>query len=198
MEITWLGESALLLRGRMTKVLVDPDYQEAGGRGNPPGEIVVSGKAGENRLRPGNGVRVVARAGEYELSGVSVRGVRAGLDIAFVAEVDEVSVCDLGGFAGALDEDALDLLGSLDVLAVSLQGGTPERAREVAALVSQLQPAVLIPVGYRLGADGAMGELAPLAHELGIIQITPQAKLNLSGAAGASDDTRVVILEARR
>jgi hypothetical protein len=84
------------------------------------------------------------------------------------------------------------------VLAVSLQQGWATRARELTSLVSQLQPAVLIPVGYRASSDGSLGELAPFAQEMGLAQVNPQAKLTLSGSPGASDDTRVVVLEARR
>ncbi len=198
MEITWLGASALLLKGRQTKVLVDPDYRAPSGKGNPPGEIVVSAQAASNQFRPSSGPQVVARAGEYELAGVAVRGVPLGDGLAFVTELDEVSVCDFGELSASLDEDALEALGGLDVLAVSLGQGSPERARQVAALISQLQPGVMVPVGYQPGSDGGLGELAPFAQEMGLTQITPQSKLNLSGSGGGADDTRVVVLEARR
>jgi hypothetical protein len=56
----------------------------------------------------------------------------------------------------------------------------------------------LIPVGYNASSDGALGELAPFAQEMGLAQVNPQAKLTLSGSPGSSDDTRVVVLEARR
>ncbi|MFZ0167964.1 MAG: MBL fold metallo-hydrolase [Candidatus Dormiibacterota bacterium] len=198
MEITWLGASALLLKGRDTRVLVDPAYQPGKASSNGSFEIVVSSAAGENRLRPEQGPQVVARQGEYELRGVSVRGVATGTGTVFVTEVDEVAICDFGELPGVLEVEVLDALGTIDVLAVSVQEGSAQRARELTNLVSQLQPAVLIPVGYRASGDGSLGELASFAQEMGLAQVNPQPKLTLSGAPGISDDTRVVVLEARR
>jgi len=198
LEITWLGASALLLKGRDIRVLVDPAYQPAKASSNGSFEIVVSSAAGENRLRPEQGPQVVARQGEYELRGVSVRGVATGSGTVFVTEVDEVAICDFGELPGALEVEAIDALGTIDVLAVSVQEGSAQRARELTNLVSQLQPAVLIPVGYRASGDGSLGELAPFAQEMGLAQVSPQPKLTLSGSPGISDETRVVVLEARR
>jgi hypothetical protein len=198
LEITWLGESALLLKGRETRVLVDPAYQRGRGSSNGTFDIVVSSNGGENQLRPEQGPQVVARQGEYELRGVSVRGVATATGILFVAEVDEVAVCDFGDLPGALEVEVIDALGTIDVLAVSLQQGSATRVRELTSLVSQLQPAVLIPVGYHASSDGSLGELAPFAQEMGLAQVNPQAKLTLSGSPGTSDESRVVVLEARR
>jgi len=198
LEITWLGESALLLKGRETKVLLDPSYQKGGALANSTVEIVVSPAGGDNVLTPANGPQIVARQGEYELRGVSVRGVMTAGGTLFVTEVDEVTVCDFAEFPGPLDVEALDAIGTIDVLAVSLQQGSPTRAVEVAALVSQLQPSVLVPVGFQASGDESPGELAEFAKEMGLTQVSAQAKLTLAGSPGISDDTRVVILEARR
>jgi hypothetical protein len=198
LEITWLGENALLLKGREAKVLLDPAYHAGGALANGAAEIVVSAAGVDNVLRPSKGPQVVSRQGEYELRGVSVRGVVTKGGTLFVTEVDEVAVCDFGELPGGLDVEALDALGTIDVLAVSLQQGLPARAVEVAALVSQLQPSVLVPVGYQASADGSPGELAAFANEMGLTQVNPQGKLTLAGSPGISDDTRVVILEARR
>ncbi|HVB13675.1 MAG TPA: MBL fold metallo-hydrolase [Candidatus Dormibacteraeota bacterium] len=197
MEITWLGESALLLKGRETKVLLDPAYQKGGALANSAAEIVVSAAGEDNVLRPVKGPQVVARQGEYELRGVSVRGVATAGGTLFVTEVDEVAVCDFGEFPGPLDVEALDALGTIDVLAVSLKQGSPARALEVAALVAQLQPSVLVPVGFQASGDESPGELGEFVKEMGLTQVSPQAKLTLAGSPGVSDDTRVVILEAR-
>ncbi|MGH7640276.1 MAG: MBL fold metallo-hydrolase [Candidatus Dormibacteria bacterium] len=197
MEITWLGGSALLLKGREAKVLLAP---EPGFGASVPGgaEVVVGALAPENQLRVENGPQVVARPGEYELRGVTVRGVATGARTLFVAQVDEVAVLDLADFKGTLDPDTLDVLGSLDVLAISVDGGAPGRAAEVAQLVAQLQPAVLLPVGF-LGGGGeeTPAGLEPLVKEMGLGQLGAQPRLNLSGSGGTSDETRVVVLEAR-
>ncbi|HVC23457.1 MAG TPA: MBL fold metallo-hydrolase [Candidatus Dormibacteraeota bacterium] len=195
MEITWLGDNALLLKGRETKVLLDPAYR-AVGAAQGAAEIVVSA-GGDNVLRPTQGPQVIARQGEYELRGVSVRGIATSTGTVFVTEVDEVSVCDFGELPGPLNVEALDAIGTIDVLAVSLNQGSAARAVEVAALVSQLQPSVLIPVGFQASGDESLGQLGDFAKEMGLAQVSPQAKLTLAGSPGISDETRVVVLETR-
>lgn len=198
MEITWLGDTALLLKGRETKVLLDPTYKEAGSAAKGAADIVVSAAGGNNLLRPDQGPQVIARQGEYELRGVSVRGIATPTGTIFVTEVDEVAVCDFGELPGPLAVEAIDAIGTIDVLAVSLNQGSSARAVEVAALVSQLQPAVLVPVGFEASGEESLGQLADFAKEMGLAQVSPQAKLTLAASPGVSDETRVVVLEARR
>jgi L-ascorbate metabolism protein UlaG (beta-lactamase superfamily) len=200
LEITWLGGDSLLLRGRETRVLIDPTNSgvEAGARAGI--EIVVGGAGAENMLRPESGPQVVAHAGEYELRGVSLRGINLPAGPVFVTEVDEVSVCNFGELPLGASEEALESLGVIDVLAVSVGGGTPARAMEVAQLVARLMPAVVIPVGYEPQPEGVPGQLAAFAKEMGAVQVTPQPKLTLSGSApgGSVEETRVVVLDLRR
>lgn len=198
MEITWLGGDTLLLRGRETRVLTDPTNAGAEAGTKAGVEIVVAGAGVENVLRPESGPQVVARPGEYELRGVSLRGISLPVGPVFVTEVDEVTVCNFGELPLGTLEDALDSLGVIDVLAVSVGGGTPARAMEVAQLVARLAPAVVIPVGYEPAADGTPGQLGNFAKEMGVVSITSQPKLTLSGSTGGVENTRVVVLDLRR
>jgi L-ascorbate metabolism protein UlaG (beta-lactamase superfamily) len=198
LDITWLGGDSLLLRGRETRVLTDPT--NSGLEVGAGIEIVVGGVGAENVLRPESGPQVVAHAGEYELRGVSLRGINLPSGPVFVAEVDEVSVCNFGELPLEASEEALESLGVIDVLAVSVGGGTPARAMEVAQLVARLMPAVVIPVGYEPQPEGAPGQLVAFAKEMGAVQVTPQPKLTMSGSAagGGVEETRVVVLDLRR
>ncbi len=195
MEITWLGDNQLLLRGKQTRVLLDPPAGRS--KASQPAEIVVTARGGENILRPENGPQVVALPGEYELKGVSVVGVAVSDGTVFVTEVDDVAVCNFGDLPARLQEEQIDSLGNIDVLTVSLEPGSPQRALEAAQLVSRLQPAVVVPVGYRAQGEGMPDQLAAFAKEMGVTQFSPQAKLTLTGSAGGGDETRVVLLEAR-
>ncbi|MHB8323465.1 MAG: MBL fold metallo-hydrolase [Candidatus Dormibacteria bacterium] len=197
MDITWLGADTLLLKGRDTKVLIDPSGSDAAAAARAGADVLVGGVGPQNVLRPDSGPQVVARPGEYELRGVSVRGVAVRDGTAFVTEVDEVAVCSFGLLPADISEEALEALGVIDVLAVSLESGAPARAVAVAQLVSRLQPAVMVPTGYEPAAELAAGELAGFVKEMGLAQVSSQAKLTLTGSAGGTEDTRVVILEPR-
>jgi hypothetical protein len=188
----------LLLRGREAKVLVDPSGSDAEAASRAGADILVGGLRAQNVLRPESGPQVVGRPGEYELHGVSVRGVALRQGTAFVTEVDEVAVCSFGDLPTEISEDMLEALGVIDVLAVSLLRGAPARIVAVAELVSRLEPAVMVPTGYEPAADLATGELAAFVKEMGLAQVSSQPKLTLTGSAGGAEDTRVMILEPRR
>lgn len=198
MDITWLGEDSLLLRGREVKVLLAPADDVGQLAARVGADLVVGGRSPENVLRPDSGPQVVARPGEYELRGTSVRGVQLGSATVFVTELDDVTVCSWGDLEVGLSDEAVEQLGFIDALAVGLQGGSPARALAVAQLVAQVQPAVMIPTGYQSALDAAPGELAAFVREMGLTQVVPQAKLTLSGSSGSAEDTRVVVLEPRR
>lgn len=194
MEISWLGGDALLLRGRDARVLVAPQAVSV-----PVAvDILVGGGEEQNRLRPEGGPQVVARPGEYELRGVTVRGVALAEGPVFVATVDDVPVMALGRWPAALPEEALEQLGVIDVLALSLAGGEAAGANQAAALVSRLAPAVVVPVGFE-PQDGAVAPaLAAFLKEMGVTEPKFQPRLNLTGFQGGSEESRVVVLEPRR
>ncbi len=198
MEITWLGSDSLLLRGRESRVLLSASGDDPQLAGRTGSDIVVGPVAEENQLRPPSGPQMVVRPGEYELRGVSVRGVAVSGGVVFVTEVDEVAVCNFGALPAELSDEALESLGFIDVLGISLDNGSSARAVAVAQFIARVQPGVMVPTGYQSALDAAPGELAALVREMGLAQVSPQAKLTLSGSLGAAEDTRVVVLEPRR
>ncbi|MHB1499822.1 MAG: MBL fold metallo-hydrolase [Candidatus Dormibacteria bacterium] len=198
MDITWLGADSLLLRGRETKVLLAPTGDDPQLAARAGADLVIGGTVKENVLRPDSGPQVVARPGEYELRGITVRGVPLKGATVFVAEVDDVTVCSFGDLDVELSDEAVEQLGFIDALGISLEGGSPARALAVSQLIARLQPAVMIPTGYQSVLDAAPGELAAFAREMGVAQVVPQAKLTLSGSSGTAEETRVVVLEPRR
>ena len=186
-----------MLRGREARVLVDPSGSDLESAARAGADILVGGVGTQNLLRPESGPQVVARPGDYELPGVSVRGVALREGTAFVTEVDEVAVCSFGALPREISEEMLEALGVIDVLAVSLLSGAPARTVAVAELVSRLEPAVMVPTGYEPAPELVTGELAAFVKEMGLAQVTAQAKLTLTGSAGGTEDTRVMILEPR-
>ena len=202
MELTFIGLSCLRLRGRDTEVLVDPLPQGAGRGPKLSPDIVVRTEGGTvpETLRPRTGhAQEVSGPGEYELRGVSVYGLAAGEVTIMRVEVDEVRVAALGRLRRQLSEDEVDALGHVDVLAVPVGGGDALAATEATRLVNAVEPAIVIPVRYRVpGIAGEYEGVERFAKEMGLAEgWAPQPKLNLSGALGATEETRVVVLEPR-
>ncbi len=89
-------------------------------------------------------------AGEYEISGVRIRGVQIKeessekeIRTVYVAKLDEMSLCFLGELSSALSSETMDRLGEIDVLFLSTgEHGLDEK--KAAALIKEMEPKVAI------------------------------------------------------
>jgi len=206
MEITYLGKSCVRLRGRDTQVIVDPPDGQLPGLGKVTPDLIVrtEGRTDPDKLRHRQGQsQEVAGAGEFEVRGVTVRGVDMGDGRAIMrVEIDDVRVVSVGRLDRQLSEDEIDALGHIDVLVAPVGGGDALAPSAATKLVNALSPAIVIPVRYRSPGSPGSGGYEPVdifAKEMGLADDAYQAlpKLNLNGAMTGSDDSRVVVLEPR-
>jgi hypothetical protein len=64
-------------------------------------------------------------------------------------------------------------------------------------VISQIEPSVIVPMHYYPGADEAgTASIEKFCHEMGLRQIVPQPKLNVTRAS-LPQETQVVVLEVR-
>jgi L-ascorbate metabolism protein UlaG (beta-lactamase superfamily) len=201
MELTYLGLSCLRLRGRDIEVIVDPLPGGTRGTKLTPDIVVrTEGDTDPTRLRPHPGrPQEVSGEGEYEIRGVTIRGITAAPVTLMRVEVDDVCVLAVGRLHRQLTEDEVDAIGHVDVLALPVGGGDALGATEATKVVNALEPGIVVPVRYRVpGIPGEYEEVERFVKEMGLAEgWMPQAKLNITGAMGATEETRVVVLEAR-
>lgn len=205
MEITYLGLSCVRLRGREVQVLVDPPEIQLPGLGRTVPDLVVrtEGRTDTERLRGGGDrSQEIAGAGEYEVHGVTVQAIPVGEErTVSCIEVDDVRVVSVGRLNRTLSEEELEAIGHVDVLLAPVGGGDALGPTAATRLVNAVEPAIVVPVRYRSAAPGS-GDYEPVemfAKEMGLVEGSwqSQPKLTLSGGSGGSEDSRVVILEAR-
>jgi L-ascorbate metabolism protein UlaG (beta-lactamase superfamily) len=205
MEITYLGLSCLRLRGRDVQVLVDPPAATLPGLGRARPDIVVrtDGETVTDRLHPREDhPQEVSGPGEFEVRGVSVRGLPTGPTTIMRIEVDDVCVAALGRLDRQLTEEEVDQLGRVDVLAIPVGGVDALGAVAATKVVNAIAPAIVVPVRYRSPGVPGAGDYEPIdkfAKEMGLTEgsLASQPKLSLASSPGTIEDTRVVILEPR-
>ena len=209
MEITWLGHVCVRIRTKQATVLMDP-YQRSGGldMGRPTADIVtvshdhpmhahVAGVKGEPL--------VIAGPGEYEVQGVQILGVAtwlrpaeegapAGRNIAFLLEAEGLHVAQLGGIGAQPAAEQAELLANADILILPIGEGTLE-PEQAARTIRMLEPAVVIPIGYRTDGDPDP-RLAAFLAAVGIEPEAPVAKFAVQGRS-LGESQRVVLLDAR-
>lgn len=206
MEITYLGQSCVRLRGRDAQVVVDPSDDSLPGLSRATPDLIVRthGFADPVLLRPAAGrSQQVAGPGEFEVRGVAVHSAASGSGRTIVRiEIDDVRVVSVGALDRQLTEEEIDALGHVDVLVIPVGGGDSLAPQEATKVVNAVEPGIVVPVHYRHPSSPGSGDLEPVdtfAKEMGLAEgsYAAQAKLTLSGGSSTSDDSRVVILEPR-
>ncbi|HWQ16084.1 MAG TPA: MBL fold metallo-hydrolase [Roseiflexaceae bacterium] len=216
-DVQYLGHSCFRLRGRDGIVLTDPYDRSIGlDLGRPTAHIVTVSHdhpdhANVAAVRPARErLFVVQGAGEYEIGGILITGVRTyhdkqkgaerGKNTVYVIHLDDVVFCHLGDLGHELTSQQIDEIGSVDVLFVPVGGGETIGPAEASGVISQLEPRIVIPMHYALSDQMSFtNDLAPLekfTHELGLKEFTAETKLtlNASNLPGAEEQTRVVVM----
>ena len=211
MDLTWLGHACFRIRGREGIVLTDPP-DPSSGHAIPKTEahlVTMSHKhAGHSSLRSVGGDPVVLSGpGEYEVQEILVTGLGTfhdeekgearGANTVFTIRVDELVVCHLGDLGHVLSATDLERLGEVDVCLLPISGADTNLSAAMAAeIVHQLEPKVVVPMGFD---PGAMKKDAPydrLLHELAVKDLTPVPKLSVTRASLPSE-LQVVALDSR-
>lgn len=216
-EIQYLGHSCFRLRGREGVVLTDPFDRSVGlDIGKPTASIVTISHghpdhANSAAVKPARErLFVVDGAGEYEVGGVLVTGVRTyhdkkkgeerGKNTVYVIHLDDVVFCHLGDLGHELTAQQIDDIGSVDVLFVPVGGDETIGPAEAVGVIGQLEPRIVVPMHYAPGEQSSFtSDLAPLdkfTHELGLKEYTAETKLmvNTGNLPGDEEQTRIVIM----
>jgi L-ascorbate metabolism protein UlaG (beta-lactamase superfamily) len=212
MEITWLGHACFRVRGREATILIDPYGKEHGNLGKPTADIVLVSHdhAGHSNVEGVVGAkRILTEPGEYEIKSVPIVGVqtahdgdggrRRGRNVAWVFQLEEVSVCHLGDIGATLSSAQAEELGSVDVLLVPVGGHNTVNAAQAAEIVTQLEPKIVIPMHYGLPgrSETPLESVDAFLRQQGATGVEAQARLTVTRPA-LPDETQVVVLEERR
>ncbi|MDP3917951.1 MAG: MBL fold metallo-hydrolase [Candidatus Woesebacteria bacterium] len=90
----------------------------------------------------GNTSKELKGAGEYEVSGISVIGLKTEEGTVFVYEVDSLRICNLDGITKKLIDSKLSQIGDIDILLVPVTSESIE-------MIQQLESYYIIPLGYK-------------------------------------------------
>ena len=210
MEIYWLGHSCFRLRGKEATVLTDPCTPATGYKiGKIPADIVTISRnnpLNDNRDAAQGDPHILARPGEYEISGVMVTAVSTdekarddgySNNIAYVADIDDIRVCHLGDILTVPSGDELEEL-ACDILLVPAGGGSVLDAEKAAQIVTLLEPKIVIPMLYKTEASTSP-DLQPIDRflkEMGVEAKASEQRLSIT-RSGLPHDSTVALLNYR-
>lgn len=207
MDITWLGHSCFRLRADDLVVVTDPFPLSLGLRPDPrPATVVTVSNSHPNHSNwqeVAGSPRLFNAPGEYEFSGVSVRGVMTPLpvdalpehrSVAYSIEMDRVNICHLGDIAVPLTPKLVDELSPIDVLLLPTGGSCTLDLDQALQAMQDLDPKIVIPMHHNIeGVDAPIQGVDVFLRRMGLDDVQVQPRLVVT-AANLPADRRVVVL----
>jgi L-ascorbate metabolism protein UlaG (beta-lactamase superfamily) len=208
MEITWLGHSCFLIKGKDKTIITDPCHPDLGYRlGEPDVDIVtvshshrghcyVEGVADEPKQ--------IKSPGEYEIGGTFITGIASfhdnkkgevrGKNTIYVIEMDGITLCHLGDLGHPLDSRLIEEIGDISILFLPVGEVSTIPIDTAMEIIRQLEPPVVIPMHYK--TEVFTGNLSPVNKFLDTMRIKePEAKLKLSiTASSLPSGTQTIVL----
>jgi L-ascorbate metabolism protein UlaG (beta-lactamase superfamily) len=211
MDITWMGQSCFKIKGKSSSVIIDPFDPTKMGLKLPKDLsaellLITHGHEDHNNIAAVSGDPVVIEGpGEYEVAGISVKGIHSyhdkqegaerGVNTIYSITVDGVNILHLGDLGHPLtEEQSGEIDTSTDILMIPVGGNYTIDAEEAAKVVAALEPKVIIPMHYKLPESSA--DIAPVdgfLKEMGAENIEPVAKLSITKDK-LPEETQVVLI----
>ena len=144
MEIQYLHDYCLVLKGKKEQVVIDPEEKNGF-----EGRVVVSTKNMWTFVQNSPDQLVIAGPGEYEVGGVELTGISAGQgSTVYAITIDGVSVGVMGEPIEDLTEKKIERIDSLDVLFVPCAKKSLEKLKLYLSWAKKWGVNYVIPVGY--------------------------------------------------
>jgi L-ascorbate metabolism protein UlaG (beta-lactamase superfamily) len=208
MEITWLGHSCFLIRGKEKTIITDPCHPDLGYRvGESKADIVTL-----SHFHPGhsyiegvaNDPRQIKTPGEYEIGGTFITGVASfhddkkgevrGKNTIYIIEMDGITLCHLGDLGHPLDSHLIEEIGDIGILFLPVGEVSTIAIDTAVEIVRQLEPPIVIPMHYK--TEAFTGDLSPVnkfLDRMRIKWIESKPKLSITSSSLPSSTQTIVL-----
>lgn len=209
-EIRWFGHNCFRIRAREAIVLMDPVGKKTGYTPTKQTADIVTvshDHPGHNNLQMVKPeYALIDGPGEYELHGVFINGIRTyhdkvkgaerGYNTVFELDIDGLRIVHLGDLGHQLNDDAVEAYSNIDILLAPAGGGPLLSAAEVAEVVGNLSPKMVIPMQYRTArGDKDRDEIAAFSRHLGVeLPSESVEKLNVR-TSDLKEQMQIVLLQ---
>jgi L-ascorbate metabolism protein UlaG (beta-lactamase superfamily) len=208
MEITWLGHSCFLIRGKEKTIITDPCHPDLGYRlGEPEADIVTL-----SHFHPGhsyiegvaNEPKQIKSPGEYEIGGTFITGVASfhddkkgelkGKNTIYVIEMDGITLCHLGDLGHPLGPHLVEELGDIDILFLPAGEVSTIPVDTAVEIVRQLEPPIVIPMHYKTEAfTGNLSLVDKFLDKMRIRELEAKPKLSITSSSLPTTTQTIVL-----
>jgi L-ascorbate metabolism protein UlaG (beta-lactamase superfamily) len=208
MDITWLGHSCFVVKGKDKTIITDPYHPDLGYHlGNPEADIAIV-----SHFHPGhsyiegvaNEPKQIRSPGEYEIGGTFITGISSfhdnkkgelrGRNTIYVIEMDGITLCHLGDLGHPLSLQLVEELGDIDILFLPVGEVSTIPVDTAAEIVRQLDPPIAIPMHYKTEAfKGELSLVDTFLDRMRIRELEAKPKLSVTSST-LPGSTQIVIL----
>ena len=208
MEITWLGHSCFLIRGKEKTIITDPCHPDLGYRlGEPNADIVTLSHShpGHNYIEGvANDPKQIKSPGEYEIGGTFITGLASfhdnrkgdlrGKNTIYIIEMDGITLCHLGDLGHPLDPHLIEEIGDIDILFLPVGEVSTMPIDTAVEVVRQLEPPIVIPMHYKTEAfTGNLSLVGKFLDKMRIRGLEPRPKLSITSSSLPSSTQTIVL-----
>jgi len=149
---------------------------------------------------------LIDNPGEYEIKDVFIKGIRAFHDqvegkergevILYKIEAEKMRFCHLSNLGQKeLSSEQLEQLGEVDILAIPIDGKVCLDAKGAAAVISQIEPRIVIPMHFKIpGLKNDFDDARNFLKVMGKEDLQPQPKLKITLKDLPKEETEVMLL----
>lgn len=194
MNITWNGGTFFNLSTQKDKNSnnIDIAIEPVNSKNKENIILLKSDKVTNGQLKAGTKPFLISGPGEYEIGGVFVQSIDTQTKKPFyLIESEEITVC----YISSLKQEDVNLeLNNIDILIIDINGSSSDRAKDVAKIVAQVEPKIVIPMGYNNSK-----QLDEFLKVMGIGKQEETPKLNIKNKDLSSrEGVEVVILSSKK
>jgi len=208
MEITWLGHSCFLIRGKGKTIITDPCHPDLGYRlGEPQADIVTLSHfhPGHNYIEGvANNPKQIKSPGEYEIGGIFITGIPTfhddkkgelrGKNTIYIIEMDGITLCHLGDLGHPLGPNLVEELGDVDILFLPVGEISTIPVDTAVEIVRQLEPPIVIPMHYKTEAfNGEFSPVDKFLDKMRIRELEARPKLSITSSSLPTPTQTIVL-----
>lgn len=201
MHLNWLGQTCVKLQTKNLDedvvILIDPYRPQKGDfpRSFSP-QIALFSRGAEGGATLSQNPFVLDTLGECEVKNVVIYAVPAADSVVFKVNAEGLNVVHLGRLNKKVEAEVLEKVGTPDILFVPVGDGkeylNPEDA---AALVTALEPRIVIPMAYRCDTDPGAQPVEAFIKEMGLKPEMTDKKFIIKQKDLPQEETKLMILE---
>ena len=202
MHFTWLGSTAVKIQTKYQEkdiiIVIDPYHPDKGTfpRSLTP-DIALFTHGQENSITLSGEPFIMSTPGECETKGVLItatEGSTAGT-VVFRIDAEGISVGHPGAVAKSLSNRQIEVLGGVDVLFVPCDAKSDQGVEEEVKMVNEVEPRVVIPIGFKSDNDPDAGTVDPFLKEMGAGAVKPETKIILKKKDLPEEETKIYVLD---